>query len=94
MSVNYFVAGVAGAGANGAGAAGTVFVAAFSTFTDCVASVEPDDTVKFVISTKAKIAIEKPQVNCSTKSPVFCTPNICVAPADPNSPLIPHPFGF
>ena len=92
MSVNYFAAGVAGA--IGAGAAGTVFVAAFSTFTDCVASAEPEETVKFVIRTKAKIAIEKPQVNCSTKSPVFFIFYICVAPADPNSPLIPPPLGF
>jgi len=68
MSVNYFVAG---AGANGAGAAGTVFVAAFSTLTDCEASVVPFEMAKFVTSTKTKMAIEKPQVNCSTKSPVF-----------------------
>ena len=38
--------------------------------------------------------MENPQVNCSTISPVFCTPNICVAPEEENSPLMPPPLGF
>ena len=55
----------------GAGAAGTVLVAAFSTFTDFIASPVSDEIVKLVNKANTKIAIENPQVNCSTKSPVF-----------------------
>ncbi len=89
---NYFDAG---AGVlTGAGALGIVFPAAFSTLIDCTASVLPDDNVKLVTNTNTNMAIENPQVNCSTRSPVFWTPNICVAPDDENSPLIPPPFGF
>ena len=93
MSVYFYFD--AGTGALiGAGAEGIVLPAAFSTFIDWIPSELPEVNVKFVTSTNKRIAIENPQVSFSTKSPVFCTPNICVAPEDENSPLKPPPLGF
>ena len=58
---------------NGTGKTTIINALSYALYGAALTNIRKDNLVN---KTNTKMVIENPQVNCSTKSPVFCTPNI------------------